>query len=91
MEWLSDPLLPLVGAYLVINVIAMMMFLVDKLRARKGGRRISEKNLLLAALFGPFGALASMRMFRHKTRKTLFLLVPIFAVLHLALLLFLFY
>ena len=32
----------------------------------------------MIAFFGPFGAYAGMLLFRHKTRKIKFLLVPIF-------------
>jgi uncharacterized membrane protein YsdA (DUF1294 family) len=84
MEW-DYPTLVLLGAYLLVNLVALMMFGFDKFRARAGGRRISEKNLLILAFFGPFGALTGMKWFRHKTRKALFMLVPIFAVLHIAL------
>jgi len=34
------------------------------------------------ALMGPFGAFGAMRLFRHKTQKKKFYLVPIFACLH---------
>jgi uncharacterized membrane protein YsdA (DUF1294 family) len=92
MEWTSTLPLLAAGAYLVVNVIAMLMFLVDKLKAKKGSQRISEKNLLTVALFGPFGAWAGMRAFHHKTRKPLFkLMVPLFAILHLVILFLLVY
>jgi uncharacterized membrane protein YsdA (DUF1294 family) len=68
--------------YVIINVVAFMMYGVDKLRS-KGRRRTRERTLLAAALVGPFGALAAMRLFRHKTRKPKFFLVPIFLALHL--------
>jgi uncharacterized membrane protein YsdA (DUF1294 family) len=91
MEWTSSLILVVAGAYLFVNVTALLMFLMDKLSARKGTQRISEKNLLTMALFGPFGAWAGMRAFRHKTRKPLFKLVPLFVVLHLVLLFLLVY
>jgi uncharacterized membrane protein YsdA (DUF1294 family) len=59
--------------------------------ARRGDRRISEKSLLLLALLGPFGALAGMRWFRHKTRKMKFKLVPLFAIVHVLLAIFFLY
>lgn len=68
--------------YVIINVVAFIMYGVDKLRS-KGRRRTRERTLLAAALVGPFGALAAMRLFRHKTRKPKFFLVPIFLALHL--------
>lgn len=82
MDWTSAAFLALAGLYLLINLVAMMMYAYDKMMARKGDRRISERTLLFLALVGPFGALAGMRWFRHKTRKMKFKLVPLFAVVH---------
>ena len=70
-------------AYAVVNIIVMAMYGIDKFRSKRRKRRARERTLLAAALVGPFGALAGMRLFRHKTRKTKFLLVPVFAALHL--------
>ncbi|WOV88623.1 DUF1294 domain-containing protein [Sporosarcina oncorhynchi] len=43
----------------------------DKKRAKKRGRRVSEKNLwLLAIMGGGIGAYLGMIFFKHKTRKT---------------------
>lgn len=66
---------------LTVNISSSVAFGVDKLNSKKRGVRIPELNLLALAFFGPFGALAGMLFFRHKTRKTKFLLVPIFAIL----------
>jgi uncharacterized membrane protein YsdA (DUF1294 family) len=82
MEWTSAALLALAGLYMMVNLAAMLMYAYDKMMARKGDRRISERTLLLMALVGPFGAMAGMRWFRHKTRKLKFKLVPLFALLH---------
>lgn len=82
MDWTSAAFLALAGLYLLINLVAMMMYAYDKMMARKGDRRISERTLLFLALVGPFGALAGMRWFRHKTRKMKFKLVPLFALVH---------
>ncbi len=44
--------------------------LIDKYRARSGGRRISEITLLgWALLGGAMGAAAAAHLVRHKTRK----------------------
>ncbi|HQM66464.1 MAG TPA: DUF1294 domain-containing protein [Methanomassiliicoccales archaeon] len=77
--------LAFLGAYALLNLVVLLMYGMDKGRAKRGRRRIPERDLLLAALIGPFGAMAGMRWFRHKTRKALFKLVPLFALLHLAL------
>jgi len=78
----SVAFLALAGLYLLVNLVALLMYAYDKMMARRGDQRISERSLLLLALLGPFGALAGMRWFRHKTRKMKFKLVPLFAVLH---------
>jgi uncharacterized membrane protein YsdA (DUF1294 family) len=62
----------------IVNSVALLIFGIDKLKSKKGGWRIPESRLLLIAFFGPFGACAGMLLFRHKTRKLKFLLVPIF-------------
>lgn len=77
--------------YLVVNLVVMALYGFDKHRARNGGRRIPERSLIMAALLGPFGALLGMRLFHHKTRKALFLLVPLFVVLHLVLIYLIWY
>ena len=72
---------------LVLNIISLIIFGVDKLKSVKGGWRISELRLLLVALLGPFGAYMGMLLFRHKTRKVKFFLVPIFLFIQIWLIL----
>lgn len=61
-----------------VNVASLMIFGFDKLRSVEGVWRIPESRLLLIAFIGPFGAFVGMLLFRHKTRKVKFLLIPIF-------------
>jgi uncharacterized membrane protein YsdA (DUF1294 family) len=68
--------------YVVLNLIAFLVYGSDKRRARKGKERTPEATLLLWALVGAFGAYLGMRFFHHKTRKTKFILVPLMALLH---------
>ena len=70
-----------------INVITFIMFGADKARAAKGRWRISEAALILAALLGgSTGALAGMRIFRHKTRHRKFTVgIPVILVLQIVL------
>ncbi len=57
-----------------VNLLAFLLMGWDKRQARRGGWRVSERTLLLAAaLFGAAGELAGMLLFRHKTRKPRFL------------------
>lgn len=71
------------------NLVSLFCFGVDKLMAMRRGGRIPERWLLSLAFLGPFGAVAGMLVFRHKTRKPRFLIVPVFALLQLALALYL--
>ena len=61
------------------NLITFLVMGVDKRKAVKGRRRISESSLLaLAFVLGAPGILTGMMVFRHKTKKVLFLiLVPL--------------
>lgn len=56
-----------------------------KSKAGRGGRRISERTLLLAAAFmGGLGALLGMYIFRHKTKHARFRFgVPLLLVLNI--------
>ncbi len=74
----------LIGGYLLINAVVLIVYFLDKRAAARKRWRISERTLLLAALIAPFGAVGGMRTFRHKTRKTKFLLAYVFLALHLA-------
>lgn len=68
--------------YLILNVCALALFWADKRKAVKGRYRIRESTLMVSGLFGPFGALAGMEIFRHKTRKMKFKAVYIFIAIH---------
>jgi uncharacterized membrane protein YsdA (DUF1294 family) len=80
---------PLLVSFVIVNIASMMLFDVDKWRSISGGWRIPESSLLLIAFLGPFGAYAGMLLFRHKTRKAKFLLVPMFLILQLFLIVYL--
>lgn len=70
-----------------VNLLAFVLYGVDKLKAKKGAWRIPEATLLLVAfLGGSLGALLGMEVFRHKTKHAKFrILVPLFLILHIAL------
>ena len=67
----------------MLNAVSLLFFGVDKLKSKRKKWRIPESQLLLVALFGPFGAYTGMLLFRHKIRKIKFLLVPLFLVIQL--------
>lgn len=67
-----------------LNLAVFIVYGADKLKAERNKWRISERTLLFLAFFAPFGAIAGMLIFRHKTRKKLFtVLVPLFLAVHL--------
>jgi uncharacterized membrane protein YsdA (DUF1294 family) len=72
----------------IMNVASLTIFGVDKLQSMGRGWRIPELRLLAIAFIGPFGAYAGMLLFRHKTRKVKFLLVPIFLLIQLCLIIY---
>ncbi len=70
-----------------VNFIAFIMFGADKARAVKGRWRILESALILAAVSGgSAGALAGMKIFRHKTRHRKFTVgIPLILALQIVL------
>lgn len=68
-------------AYAGANVIAFFAFGWDKRAAERHQSRISERSLLVLALFGAFGAWLGQQVFRHKTRKQPFATLLVGAVL----------
>lgn len=80
-------------AYVIWNIVVMLVFGLDKLLAKMDAWRISEKTLfMLAALLGAAGAWAGMRIFRHKTRHNSFVYgIPLLALVNLAAVYFILY
>ena len=74
--------------YLVaVNVVTFLIYGIDKRRAKRNAWRIPEKTLfLLPLLGGSVGAVAGMRVFRHKTKHWYFKYgLPLILLLQLAL------
>jgi uncharacterized membrane protein YsdA (DUF1294 family) len=76
--------------YILINGLVFFFYALDKIKAKKNTRRTPENRLLFFALIGPFGACAAMLVFRHKTRKPKFYLVPVWAMLHIGIFIWVF-
>lgn len=56
-----------------VSAVSFLVYLIDKIKAMRGAWRIPERVLLLLGFFGgAVGALASMQLFRHKTRHWYF-------------------
>lgn len=67
---------------ILINTAAFAAYGIDKYKAKNNKWRISEGFLIfLAVLGGSLGALAGMRIWHHKTKKSKFRLIPFLAVL----------
>ncbi len=65
----------LIGYLVIINAVAFFLMLLDKEKAKRGAWRIPEKTLLGSAILGgSLGAIAGMKLFRHKTRHAKFYL-----------------
>ncbi len=69
--------------YLALNIVTYLLYFADKRKAVEGKWRIRESTLLVAGFIGPFGAVAGMRMFHHKTQKPKFKINYLFLMLHL--------
>lgn len=80
----------LVSNLWLINLLAFLMYGLDKRNARKGRWRIPENTLLgVAFIGGSLGALLGMYVFRHKTKHWNFkILVPLFLIIHILILVF---
>lgn len=70
-----------------MNVVTLVVYGIDKLKAIRQWSRVSESTLLLLAVFGgSLGALLGMTLFRHKTQhKKFFIGVPIIILLQMGL------
>lgn len=68
--------------FLAVNILAFILYGIDKKRAKKNQWRISERTLLLVGFCGgAVGALAGMKIFRHKTRHWYFWAVNILGII----------
>ncbi|MGF0040332.1 DUF1294 domain-containing protein [Peptoniphilaceae bacterium SGI.131] len=69
----------------VINILTFFIYALDKRKAIKNKRRISERSLfIMAILGGSFGAVLAMYTVRHKTQKWYFrYLIPLIFVFEL--------
>lgn len=88
----GSPALFAAGYVAVMSIAALLCYGADKLKAIRGGWRISEKTLLtLSIAGGALGGLIGMRLFRHKTRHAYFWAVNyVFLAIHIALIVWLY-
>ena len=72
--------------FAVITIVAFAFMGIDKHKAKKGARRISEASLFITALLGgSIGSVAGMLVFHHKTQHWYFqAFMPLLAFLQMA-------
>ena len=70
----------------MINLAVLLLYGLDKWKAKNHRWRVSEAALMMAAGFGVFGAYGGMHLFHHKTQKPKFYIgVPVIFVVELML------
>ncbi|MBE6738690.1 MAG: DUF1294 domain-containing protein [Ruminococcaceae bacterium] len=71
-----------------VFLVSAIITFSDKIRAKKGIRRIRERTLLLWGFFGGAAVMyITMLLIRHKTRHFKFMfLLPLFTIVHIILL-----
>lgn len=76
-----------------VNLVAIIMYGLDKKRAQKGKWRISEAALLgIAVIGGSAGAWIGMKAFHHKTKHVKFSLgVPLILIIQALILMYFFF
>ena len=85
VNWVENHLYLII--YILLNLFVFFLYGIDKWKAIHHKWRISEAALLIAGVFGNFGAAAGMLLFRHKIRKPKFYLgLPVIGTLEIALL-----
>ena len=78
---------------LIVNAVAFLLMLIDKIKAKKNLWRIPEATLMgVAAIGGSIGALAGMYTFRHKTLHRKFTIgIPAILILQIAAVIYILY
>jgi uncharacterized membrane protein YsdA (DUF1294 family) len=65
-----------------INILAFIVYGIDKYNASHRKYRVSEYSLYILSIFGGgIGSLLGMKVFHHKTRKLIFWIVNILSII----------
>lgn len=74
---------------IIINLITFIVFALDKIYAIKKKWRYKEASLLgMCFVGGAIGGFLAMYLFRHKTKKKVFVIgVPLMIIIHLVIIL----
>jgi uncharacterized membrane protein YsdA (DUF1294 family) len=65
----------------VLNLLCLVAYWIDKLKAKHGKPRIPEAKLLLFTFLGPVGSIAGVWWIRHKNRKVSYLVKYVLVLL----------
>lgn len=70
---------------LAINIVTFFVYGIDKFKAKKNSWRISEKSLILLAVFGgSIGAWCGIKAWKHKTKHQKFTIgIPVILLLQI--------
>ena len=67
---------------LIINLISFALYFIDKQKSKRDKWRIKESTLhFVSFLGGTLGSIAAMILFHHKTKKPMFVMITIIALL----------
>ncbi|MFA6983987.1 MAG: DUF1294 domain-containing protein [Sedimentibacter sp.] len=67
---------------LIINLISFVLFFIDKQKSKRDKWRIKESTLhFVSFLGGTLGSITAMILFHHKTKKPMFVMITIIALL----------
>ena len=82
----------LLNYLVIINIIAFIVYGIDKLKAKRGKWRITETTLLLLAIIGgSIGAWCGVKVWHHKTLHKKFRYgIPLIIALQTAMVLYLY-
>lgn len=77
---------------LIVSILTIILFGIDKLAAKSNGQRLSEEFLIVICILGgAIGGSIAMLLFNHKTKKENFRkTIPVLALIYLLILLVLF-
>lgn len=77
----------------IMSAVSIITTVYDKIAAKTGNKRISERTLLLYGLFGGAPVMfVTMQIIRHKTKHLKFMIfLPIISALHIALLMYIYF
>ena len=75
----------LIPYLILVNAAAVLLMLIDKVKATKKMWRIPERVLLgVSAIGGSVGGLLGMQVFRHKTKHPQFAIgIPVMLAVHI--------